>query len=301
MYKGFFGMSEMPFSLAPDTQFFFCHKSQQEAMDMLLVGLQNEEGFMKITGEVGTGKTLLCRELLNKLDCNFVTAYIPNPYLSPIGLRRSLAEELGIETSGLTDHFLLKAINHKLIELNKLGKHVVVCLDEAQSMPDQTMEALRLLSNLETEKKKLLHIVLFGQPELDEKLSRKNNRQLLQRIVHSYHLQPLDLYRASCYIEHRLRVAGYNGEPLFKRDAIEWLFKASGGVPRIINLLSNKSLMLAFGKGQRSVDIKHVQAAIKDTESATLKAVFHEQKLPAAFFLGGSVLCLFGLLMMVLN
>jgi MSHA biogenesis protein MshM len=279
MYQQFFGMREMPFSLAPDTQFFFCHRGHQEALNVLMVALECGEGFIKITGEVGTGKTLLCRELLNRLNEKYHTAYIPNPFLSPVGLRKVLAEELGVDPQGLSDHELLKAINRTLLDLNEQGRRVIVCLDEAQALPDQTMETLRLLSNLETEKQKLLQIVMFGQPELDEKLARPRNRQLRQRIVHSYELQPLDSERVMHYLDHRLRVAGYNGEPLFRRDAVECLYRISGGVPRLINILSNKALLLAFGKGMRKIDAYMIRAAAEDTEGIQTPSWFSEQLL----------------------
>ncbi len=293
MYQQYYGMQELPFSLAPDTQFFFCHRGHQEALNVLLVALECGEGFIKITGEVGTGKTLLCRELLNRLSKKFHTAYIPNPYLSPIGLRKALAEELDLNPVGLSDHELLKAINTRLQDLFQQGTPVVVCLDEAQALPDQTMEALRLLSNLETEKSKLLQIVMFGQPELDEKLSRSRNRQLRQRIVHSYHLQPLDVRRVMHYLDHRLRVAGYNGEPLFRRDAVACLYQISGGVPRLINILSNKALLLAFGKGMSQIDAKLIQEAARDTEGVKPISWIGEQKLHISAALS-MVLTLFG-------
>ena len=279
MYQQYFGMRELPFTLAPDTQFFFCHRGHHEALNVLMVALECGEGFIKITGEVGTGKTLLCRELLNRLQETYYTAYIPNPFLSPVGLRKVLAEELGIDPQGLSDHELLKAINQRLLDIHQQGKRVIVCLDEAQALPDQTMETLRLLSNLETEKRKLLQIVLFGQPELDEKLARPRNRQLRQRIVHSYQLQPLDSGRVRHYLEHRLRVAGYNGEPLFSEDAIESLYRNSRGVPRLINILGNKALLLAFGKGMHRIDARLVRAAAKDTEGVIPVSWFSEQLL----------------------
>ncbi|MBN1378528.1 MAG: AAA family ATPase [Gammaproteobacteria bacterium] len=292
MYQQYFGMQEMPFSLAPDTQFFFCHHGHQEALNVLMVALECGEGFIKITGEVGTGKTLLCRELLNRLSGKYHTAYIPNPFLSPVGLRKALAEELDINPHGLADHDLLKAINQRLLDLYQQGRPVLVCLDEAQALPDQTMETLRLLSNLETEKRKLLQIVLFGQPELDEKLARTRNRQLRQRIVHSYRLQPLDSERVMNYLDHRLRVAGYNGEPLFRRDAADCLYRISGGIPRLINILGNKALLLAFGKGLRQVDASLIRAAAEDTDGVSPVSWFGEQILHIGFALGMLLLAL---------
>lgn len=267
MYEHFFGMNERPFSLSPDTHYFFCHSGHQEALNVLIVALNSGEGFVKIVGEVGTGKTLLCRELLNRLGEEYYTAYIPNPYLSPISLRMVLAEELGVNARGLPSHELVNRIYARLIEIHKHGQRVVICLDEVQAMPDETLEALRLLTNLETEKRKLLQIVLFGQPELNEKLARPNNRQLLQRIVYSYSLSPLDRNRVASYLSHRLSIAGYNGEALFNSEAIDDLYRASRGIPRLINILGNKSMMLAYGKGERKIGHSHVKAAVQDTES----------------------------------
>lgn len=288
MYQQFFGLKEMPFTLAPDPQYFFLNRSHQEALNVLLVALSCGEGFIKIVGEVGTGKTLLCRELLNRLGEEYYTAYIPNPYMSPVSLRKALAEELGATSSGASDHDLQKSIYQSLFELNEQGKKVVVCLDEAQAIPDQTLEALRLLSNLETEKNKLLQIVLFGQPELDEKLAKPRNRQLRQRIVHAYTLRPLDSERVASYLDHRLHIAGYNGEPIFRHDAVEKLYRASGGIPRLINIISNKSMLLAFGKGKRAVDVDVIKEAVSDTEglSAEQSTWVQEQAVIIGFALG---------------
>ncbi|HEX5054894.1 MAG TPA: AAA family ATPase [Gammaproteobacteria bacterium] len=266
MYEQYYGIKAMPFSLAPDTEYFYCHHGHQEALDVLLVALQSGEGFVKITGEVGTGKTMLCRELLNRLGDEYYTCYIPNPYLSPASLRSALAEELGLQMPQASDHELLKATTHRLIEINRSGRKVVLLMDEAQAIPDQTLETLRLLSNIETEKSKLLHIVLFGQPELDEKLAKQSNRQLRQRIVYSYGLKPLDIDRVASYLDHRLRVAGYKGEPLFGPEAVKYIHRASGGIPRLVNILGNKALMLAYGKGDVAIRPEHVKIAIADTE-----------------------------------
>ncbi len=267
MYQHFFGLTELPFSLTPDTEFFFNYKEHQEALNVLLVALRSGEGFLKITGEVGTGKTLLCRQLLNTVGPEFVTAYIPNPFLEPDALRGALAEELGIEVpSGVDQHTLVRLINEKLIELVGTGKHVVLCLDEAQAMPDESLEALRLLTNLETEKSKLLQVVLFGQPELDKRLGCASLRQLRQRITFSYYLHAMDRDGVGGYIQHRLSVAGYNGGCLFKPRAIKTLYRASGGVPRLINILSHKALMAAFGQGAHAVSEQHVRMAARDTD-----------------------------------
>lgn len=273
MYLEHFGLKELPFSITPDTSFFFNHPGHREATNVLLVALRSGEGFIKITGEVGTGKTLLCRRMLNLLsvDKKFVTAYIPNPFLTPSALNLVLAEELDIEVArNAGQNRILKLITEKLIELNTNNKKVVLLIDEAQAMPEQTLEALRLLTNLETEKQKLLHIVLFGQPELNEILQRPSVRQLRQRIAFSHELPHLDQQGIEAYVTHRLTVAGYNGSALLQPDSIHLLHKASRGVPRLINILTHKALMLAYGQGMRTVSAAHMRASIKDTEDAQL-------------------------------
>lgn len=268
MYRKHFGMREMPFAITPDTSYFYNYGSYQEALNVLLVALRSGEGFIKISGEVGTGKTLLCRKLLNTLGEDFVTAYLPNPCLTPAGLRMALADELSIDYArNMGQHRILKLINDRLIELNAEGKQVVLLLDEAQALPDDSMEALRLLTNLETEKSKLLQVVLFGQPELDERLSEKKLRQLRQRITFSYDLSSIDRVGIEGYLTHRLLVAGYNGRSMFSGDAMDALHRDSRGVPRVINVLAHKALMVAYGKGLFSVDAQHVKIAAEDTEA----------------------------------
>lgn len=269
MYNAHFGLRELPFGITPDTSFFFAAPSPQEALNTLLVAVKNGEGFMKITGEVGTGKTLLCRKFMASLDDSFVTAYIPNPFLEPRTLMMALAEELEITLEqDIDQHHLLKAINHRLLVLARAGKRVVLCLDEAQAMPLETLEALRLLTNLETEKRKLLQIVMFGQPELNRKLQLESIRQLTQRIIFHYHLGPLSRDDLDFYVSHRLSVAGYAGARLFARDAIKALHRASRGVPRLVNVLAHKSLMLTYGQGRQQVAAVQVRAAARDTIAA---------------------------------
>lgn len=267
MYLEHFGFERSPFTITPDTSFFLDHGSHREAMNVLLLALQSGEGFIKVTGEVGTGKTLLCRRLLNTLDENFVSAYIPNPALSPVGLRMALAEELDIEFARNTgQHRLLQRISQRLIELHAAGKQVVLLLDEAQSIPDESMEALRLLTNLETEQDKLLQVVLFGQPELDQRLQQVHLRQLRQRILFNYTLQPLDRATLEVYINHRLLIAGYRGAPLFTRSALKLLHRNSRGIPRLANILCHKALLSAFGRGDNLIKPSHIRQAAADTE-----------------------------------
>lgn len=269
MYNAHFGLRELPFGITPDTSFFFACSNYQEALNTLLIATKNGEGFIKITGEVGVGKTLLCRKFMATLDKSFVTAYIPNPFLEPRTLMLALADELEIpEDKEVDQHQLLKSINHRLLVLAREGKRVVLCLDEAQAMPIETLEALRLLTNLETEKRKLLQIVMFGQPELDRKLQQEAIRQLNQRITFHYHLGPLTKDDMEFYLSHRLSVAGYTGSRLFHQGAVKALYRASSGIPRLVNILAHKSLMLTFGEGKQQVAARHVQVAAEDTGSA---------------------------------
>lgn len=273
MYKEHFGLRELPFGITPDTSFFFPHSSHQEALNTLLVAARTGEGFMKVVGEVGTGKTMLCRKFLDALDRErFVTAYIPNPYLRPDTLLLAVADELGIaHTERVHQHQLLKLITRCLLDSHAAGRRVVLCLDEAQAMPIETLEVLRLLTNLETERRKLLQVVLFGQPELDARLESPAVRQLTQRITFSYRLRPLNLSDVEFYLAHRMTVAGYRGQRVFSVDAVKRLYRASGGVPRLVNVLAHKSLMAAFGEGAREVDSAHVRLAVADTESVAAR------------------------------
>lgn len=266
MYRSHFGLREMPFGITPDTSFAYACNTHQEALNTLLVAVKNGEGFIKITGEVGTGKTLLCRRFLATIDQSHVSAYIPNPYLEPLTLLFALAEELRVALPRDADqHQLLKAFTRGLLNFARQGKTVVLCLDEAQAMPVETLEALRLLTNLETEKRKLLQVVLFGQPELDRKLEAESVRQLRQRITFQYQLTSLARDEVDHYIAHRLRVAGYRGNRLFTPAATRQVHRWSGGVPRLINIIAHKALLLAYGEGTQEVMPAHVRRAAADT------------------------------------
>lgn len=269
MYEQYFGLSEQPFGITPDTSFFFAFASYQEALNTLLVAVRSGEGFIKITGEVGTGKTLLCRKFMASLGEDFVTAYIPNPYLEPKALLQAVAEDLCIPIEANIDqHHLLKKLMLGLLDFAREGKRVVLCLDEVQAMPSETLEALRLLTNLETEKRKLLQIVLFGQPELDEKLDQASVRQLKQRITFHYQLGLLRRDELDLYVAHRLAIAGFQGGRLFSTRAMKHLHRASSGVPRLVNILAHKALMLTYGAGRAQADVKQIRAAIADTPAA---------------------------------
>ncbi|MBZ0091199.1 MAG: AAA family ATPase [Sulfuricellaceae bacterium] len=270
MYEEYFGLSELPFGITPDTSFFFACNSYQEALNTLLIAIRNGEGFIKVTGEVGTGKTLLCRKFMAMLgDGDYITAYIPNPYLTPHSLLLALTDELELYIDSDADqNHLLTALNLALMALADKGKRIVICLDEAQAMPMESLEALRLLTNLETEKRKLLQVVLFGQPELNTNLEHESIRQLKQRITFHYELPPLSKEELNYYLMHRLSVAGHRSGPLFSQGALNLLYRASGGVPRLVNILAHKSLMVVYGEGCRSVSSRHVKTALKDTPAA---------------------------------
>jgi MSHA biogenesis protein MshM len=269
MYRQHFNLREIPFALTPDISFLFRHGGYQAALNVLLVALAGGEGFIKITGEVGTGKTLLCRRFLETLDKPYLSAYVPNPLLAPGELYRAVADELSAPIPATCDvHETLRRLDDRLLELGAAGRRVGLCIDEAQTMSDRTLEALRLLSNLETEKRKLLHIVLFGQPELDRRLAGYGLRQLRQRIAFAYRLPSLDCRDTADYVRHRLRAAGARDEALFTRGALRRLWYASRGIPRLINVLAHKALLAAFGRGERTIRTRHVRAAVRDTPDA---------------------------------
>lgn len=268
-YHQHFGLREAPFGITPDTSFFYACRSTQEALNTLLVAVGNGEGFIKITGDIGTGKTLLCRKFLATLDAGWASAYLPNPNLEPRALVLAVAEELGVHAEpGADQHHLMRGITRALLDHARHRRRVVLCMDESQGMPLETLETMRLLTNLETEKRKLLQVVLFGQPELDRKLASESIRQLSQRITFQYDLKGLDGEEIGAYVEHRLAIAGHAGEPLFDGGALRLLHRASRGVPRLVNILAHKALLLVYGEGGRNAARRHVRAAAADTPAA---------------------------------
>jgi MSHA biogenesis protein MshM len=310
MYLTHFGLKATPFALTPDTAFAFSSRAQREALDTLVLAVDGGEGFIKITGEVGTGKTLLCRRFLGHMEskpaetrlpadarsakegstraatakaasakgssasdrsakAGYRSAYIPNPCLSPRTLLLAIARELKIRIVNVnSDSEILDTLNRALLRLAARGSRVVVCLDEAQAMPVETLEALRLVSNLETEKRKLVQVILFGQPELDQKLARNDLRQLRTRIAFHYELSALSAAETEVYLGHRLRVAGLRGSALFPPEVARAVHNHARGVPRLINIIAHKSLLLAYGQGTARVTLRQVRAAAKDTPQA---------------------------------
>lgn len=267
MYLRHFNLTELPFSITPDTSFFMNRAGYQDALNVLTIALRSGEGFVKVTGEVGVGKTILCRTLMKSVNKEFVTAYIHNPYIKPDSLLFAIADALSVKyTDKISQHVLMKLITRALLDVHRNGKKVVVCLDEVQAMPVQTLESLRLLTNLETEKRKLLQVVLFGQPELDVLLTQPSVRQLKQRITFSYQLLPLNKVAMYGYIRHRLQVVGCIDHALFTKRACEAIYRHSRGIPRLINILCHKSLISAYGEGKDKVTHKHINLAALDIE-----------------------------------
>jgi MSHA biogenesis protein MshM len=267
MYLRHYNLTELPFSITPDTSFFMNRAGYQDALNVLTIALRSGEGFVKVTGEVGVGKTILCRKLMKSLSKDFVIAYIHNPYIKADSLLFSIADALSVKyTNETSQHVLMKSITRALLDTHRNGKKMLVCLDEVQAMPVQTLESLRLLTNLETEKRKLLQVVLFGQPELDILLTQPSVRQLKQRITFSYRLLPLNKVAMYSYIRHRLQIAGCIEKSLFTKRACEAVYRHSNGIPRLINILCHKSLICAYGEGKKKVSHKHINIAAIDIE-----------------------------------
>lgn len=261
MYESYFGLHQAPFSLTPSTHLFLNFGCYAEAIDSLNHGLQQNQGILKVTAEAGLGKTLICRLLLAQLkrSPDYVTAYVPNPYLSPEQLQVAVADELGLATEGLIgSHSLIKSLNEHLIRLALNNKRVVLIVDEAQAMPIDTLEALRLITNLETEQKKLVQIVLFAQPQLDQLLAHENFSQLQQRITVNASLRRLTEAETAYYIEQRLKHCGQK-DKIFSHQALRAIHIAAQGLPRLVNVLAHESLLRAYHKQQHRIGWRHVR------------------------------------------
>uniref|UniRef100_A0A486XH73 MSHA biogenesis protein MshM n=1 Tax=Rheinheimera sp. BAL341 TaxID=1708203 RepID=A0A486XH73_9GAMM len=270
MYLQHFGLKQMPFGLTPDTAFFVPLEQHQDVLAVLKTALVAGEGFIKVTGEVGTGKTLLCRKLLQQAEPDWQLAYVPDPCLTPLELRWALALELGLKQSANIDApQLLQLLQRQLVLLAAQGKKAIVLIDEAQALPDDTLEALRLLTNLETEQRKLLQVVLFAQPELNKRLASYRFRQLRQRITFATELVLMSPRQVSAYVYRRLEQAGAQNN-LFSRLALFSLGRYSRGIPRLVNILAHKALLLAFGEGKPQAGLQHVRLAARDTEDVAL-------------------------------
>ncbi len=266
MYLSHYGLEEAPFTITPVTEFFYDGANRGPTLEALIYAVVHVEGIIKVVGEVGSGKTMLCRVLMERLPESVESIYLANPTLNKDELLLAVADELGLDAAGLRATQVMKLVQEALITRHAEGKYVVVLVDEAHAMPQETLEELRLLSNLETSRHKLLRIVLFGQPELDELLARPQMRQLRDRITHSFNMQPLALDNVREYLMFRMRAAGYKGPDIFSRAAVRAIAKASDGLSRRINILADKSLLAAFLDNTHEVGPRHVRSAVADSE-----------------------------------
>jgi len=265
MYEAFFGLKEKPFNLTPDPAFLFLSKKHEEALSHLSYGILERKGFIEITGEIGAGKSTLCRVLLNRLGESIKTAYLLNSNItSDMQLLNTIIDDLGIKPAGKNKASLLKAMNKFLLEQTAQGANVVLLIDEAQNLRPRVLEQIRMLSNLETDKEKLLQIILVGQPELKEILRKPELEQLNQRITVRYHVSGLDRLETESYIKHRLNVAGANGSISFTDSALDGIFNFSGGIPRLVNVICDKAMLLAFVEETRHISTSMVQKAIDE-------------------------------------
>jgi general secretion pathway protein A len=261
MYQEFYGLSEKPFVLTPDPQFLYLSDSHQTAIDSLRYGIEQREGFIIITGDIGTGKTTICRAFLEKLDKNVKTAVIFNSLLSEGKLLESILQDFGFPSKGRTKHDLINALNQSLLQLLSRGENAVLIIDEAQNLSIPVLEQIRMLSNLETGKEKLLQIILFGQSELDQKLRSNRLKQLNQRIAIRHHLLPLTRVEMKSYIYQRLMVAGAQGNINFSKSALHEIYKFSKGIPRLVNLLCDRALLGGFVEQTHQIDRRIIKKA----------------------------------------
>ena len=270
MYLSFYGFREMPFNITPDPRFLYLSPTHQDALQHLKYGVREKKGFIVLVGEVGCGKTTLCRRFLNELDpSHYDTALILNPRVTETQMLKAILTELGETKLGRSQNDLVAQMNRVLIERIEKGRDIVLIIDEAQNRKFEVLEQIRLLSNLETDKQKLLQIVLLGQPELKEVLAQDELRQLRQRILVHYELHPLSPTDIAHYIQHRLSLAGGNGRPSFTKWALRSIHRGSGGIPRVVNNLCDKALLSAFIRESDEVSYWDVRRAVKDMENLT--------------------------------
>ncbi|NNM79121.1 MAG: AAA family ATPase [Gallionella sp.] len=279
MYLEHFGLNEQPFKITPVTEFFFSGANRKEILDALIYSITEVEGIIKVSGEVGSGKTMLCRMLLEQLPQHIEPIYLANPSLSREEMLYAIADALDLNVEHERIGVMMQNIQNKLEGKAREGKRVVVLVDEAHAMPIDTLEELRLLYNLQVGSFKLLQIVLFGQPELNIKLEQPNMRQLKDRIVHNFNMQPLSRDILENYLMFRMRKAGYHGPNIFSPSAIKLIADASIGLMRRANVLADKSLLAAFVEDTHSIEARHVQAAMRDSELTAKKDYLHNRTL----------------------
>jgi MSHA biogenesis protein MshM len=271
LYLEHFGLSEPPFRITPHTDFFFDGADRGATLEGLIYAVLHDEGIVKVSGEVGSGKTMLCRVLMERLPPHVATIYLATPSLGGDEILFAIADELELKLTPERRSIALRELQEHLIALYGAGRRVVVLIDEAHVMPDDTLEQVRLLSNLESNRHKLLQIVLFGQPELDQTLAKPALRQLRDRITHSFRTRPLATLEVAKYVSFRMRAAGYRGPDVFTPRALRLIARASGGLTRRINILADKSLLAAYTDGTHAITPRHVRAAIADSEFAAVR------------------------------
>jgi len=290
MYLEHFGLKEAPFRITPHTDFFFQGANRGATLEALLYAITHDEGIVKVSGEVGSGKTMLCRVLMERLPATVETIYLANPSLSRDEILFAIGDELKLQLETDRPTRIIRALQEHLVHLFGQGRRVVVLIDEAHAMPDESLEEIRLLSNLESNRHKLLQIVLFGQPELDEHLATAEMRQLKERITHSFRLEPLVRDDIENYVDFRMRAAGYRGPKVFGREAIRLIARASQGLTRRINILADKALLAAFAGGTHAVTAAEVKRAVRDSEFYRPKGATQHLLVGAAALAAGLVL-----------
>ena len=266
MYNDFYGFEQAPFNLTPDPRFLFMSDKHRDALNHLLFGIVNHKGFIQLTGEVGSGKTTICRQLLRQLDDHHKTALILNPCKSPWQMLKSIVKEFGITHKRRDYDGYLQELNEFLLDLAAPGDDAVLIIDEAQNLSLELLEQIRMLSNLETDEHKLLQIVLIGQPELRDMLDDPRLLQLRQRITVRYHLQPLSMRETDDYIQRRIYIAGGNGRPRFSPLAVRRIHRYSKGVPRLVNAVCDMTLLAGYVTNRDHFNSRLVRRAIRDLE-----------------------------------
>ncbi len=270
MYTAFYGLREKPFALSPDPRFLYLAGSHREALAHLLYGIEQGEGFISVTGEVGTGKTTLCRTLLERLDGDTELAFLFNPSRTALELLQSICAEFDLPAEGLARRALMEQLNRFLVEQKRVGKRVLLIIDEAQTLSENTLEQVRLLSNLETSREKLIQILLLGQPELDRKLDERGLRQLRQRISVRWKLEPLGATETRAYVRHRLAVAAGEPKDLFSDAALREVHRRTGGIPRLVNQLCDRALLAGYAAPAAKIGPKLVREAAREIPDARL-------------------------------
>ena len=288
MYLDYFGLTKQPFRITPDVSLFFDGKDRGAVLEMLCYAIQQGEGIMKVVGEVGTGKTMLCRMLPDTVDEDIDWVYLAHPNLTPDQIGHAIAFEMDIAVDDNENKVsVMKKLHNSLLERHNQGRKVVLLVEEAQAMPIETLEEIRLISNLETEEEKLMQMILFGQPELDENLAKPKIRQLCERITHSVYLYPFNHDDVHEYLNFRLRACGYKGPDLFSKDIAKKIAKSTGGLIRRVNIVADKIMIIACSQERHNFTRADVNEALKDSEFSKRKFFT-----PLLERVGLSVLCI---------